>query len=459
VVVFAGCGRRAAPRSDGGGDSLPSGADAADGAQVRDDGGERPDARGADPGADGARADADGSATDAFHPPADGDGGDGSGAADGGSEAAGDTGGDGGPPPAGPVRVVNDPSHGCAWRMHGKMFCWGSNESSELGTGAMGPISTAVLVPGVDDVVDVGTANNGTQISHTCAVTGSGSVYCWGANMMGQIGDGTRMARPSPTLVPGIGDAVAIAVGGQHSCALHAGGTMACWGSDRSGELGVGDGIGVTPYLPAEVKGLASIVQIAAGDSHTCALLADHSAWCWGANAYGEVGNNYPVTAFAPVQVLDPGGQPMTDAVEITCGAQHSCARRLSGRISCWGADLYGQSGDGQYVSEQPVPVDVVSLPAGVVELSRQIATCARTAAGAIWCWGFQLDATGASIQPATPLAVPSQPEPAASMAGKCFVTAGERVYCWGLNGYGALGTGDTKDHPSPVLVDGLSSL
>ena len=169
--------------------------------------------------------------------------------------------------------------------------CWGINVQGQLGDGTMLERVGSVQVVGLTDVVAIaaGGSSSWNWSGHTCAIRSGGEVWCWGANADGQLGDGTTQARPSPTVVPGITDAVALAAGQGHSCALRTDQTVACWGSNEAGRLG--DGTRTRRLTPVAVVHLADAVSIAAGVGHTCAVLADGSARCWGDAGLGQLGD------------------------------------------------------------------------------------------------------------------------------------------------------------------------
>ena len=151
-----------------------------------------------------------------------------------------------------------------------------------LAAAAVQPLS---LVP-LDDVEAIAAGSD-----HTCALTVSGGVKCWGANWNGQLGNGTDYSRLTPVDVSGLSSGVAdIAAGWRHTCALTASGGVKCWGGNWNGELGVGSTAEVRS-TPVDVSGLSSgVADIAVGVYHTCALTASGGVKCWGANWYGQLG-------------------------------------------------------------------------------------------------------------------------------------------------------------------------
>ena len=184
---------------------------------------------------------------------------------------------------------------------------------------------------------------------------------CWGENYDGQLGDGTTTARPSPTAVPGLSGVTAIAAGFTHTCALLGDGTMRCWGDNIYGALG--DGTTTQRLSPVTVL-IGNVTQITTGGLFTCALLTTGTVECWGTNNNAQVGDGTMINRSTPASVTGLSG-----VVEIAtgAGADHTCARLSSGAVDCWGWNVYGQIGDGTTTTRSsPTPVSGL---AGVTHL------------------------------------------------------------------------------------------
>jgi alpha-tubulin suppressor-like RCC1 family protein len=306
---------------------------------------------------------------------------------------------------------------------------------------------------------------------HSCAVLADGSAACWGSDFLGQLGNGPAITDPQPTpspvALPAGRRAVSIAAGGLHACAILDDGSAACWGYDAEGQLGNGPGLTAEQPSPSPVAlplGRTA-VAISAGNLHTCAILDDGSAACWGSDGNGQLGNG-AVTGDqpAPSPVALPPGRT---AVAITAGHAHTCAVLDDGSAACWGFDALGEVGDGSGFSlEQPSP-SRVALPPGrtAVAISAGDAhTCALLDDGSAACWG--VDATGqlgngaavTGSQPSpTAVALPPGRRAVAITAGgahTCATLEGGSVACWGLDDHGQLGNGPvTGDQASPAAV------
>jgi alpha-tubulin suppressor-like RCC1 family protein len=190
--------------------------------------------------------------------------------------------------------------------------------------------------------------------SHTCALTKAGGAKCWGSNLSGEIGDGTKKTRLAPVDVKNLTSGVAaIAAGAEHTCALTTAGGVKCWGYNRWGEIG--DGTMTTRLAPVDVKNLTSgVAAIAAGAAHTCAVTAAGGAKCWSSNGNGVIGNGTTTDRRGPVDVVG-----LTSGVAaIAGGAAHTCALTAAGGVKCWGWNPFGQIGDGT-TTDRLTPVKV----------------------------------------------------------------------------------------------------
>jgi alpha-tubulin suppressor-like RCC1 family protein len=242
--------------------------------------------------------------------------------------------------------------------------------------------------------------------SHTCAVLSDGGVKCWGKNDKGQLGDGTTTNAPTPVAVSGLTNAKQVTAGGGHSCALLADRTAKCWGFDALGQLG--DGATTDTSKPVAVSGgIAGIVSIAAGGAHTCAALGV-GASCWGANPNGQLGNGSKTASSTPVPVS--GLSDTTGAIGIAAsGGAHSCAVLADITARCWGANTVGQLGDGT-TTDSTIPVAVGGLGGPVKMIATGVAhSCALLADATMQCWGnnvFGQLGDGTSKDSKTPVVV-----------------------------------------------------
>jgi len=318
-----------------------------------------------------------------------------------------------------------------------------------------------VLVAGLTHAAAGETSPSASAIAlgwiHTCALTGSGGVMCWGYNRHNELGDGTTIDRPSPAAVSGLSAGVrAITTGARHGCARTSGGVR-CWGYNYYGQLG--DGTNANRANAVDVSGLGSgVTAIAGGAFHTCALTAGGTVKCWGLNVSGQLGDDTEVERWTPVDVVGLGG----DAIAIAAGDSHSCAILRGGRVRCWGENLYGQLGDGT-THRRLTPVDVVGLSRGVTALSLGGRHSCAIVGGVVRCWGgnlFGQIGDGTRGRRLVPVRVAGLRADAIAIAvgdgHSCALTVSEGLRCWGYNGWGQLGDGTDVNRLSPVAVSGL---
>lgn len=257
-----------------------------------------------------------------------------------------------------------------------------------------------------------------------------------------------------------------VAAGGAHTCALTASGAAYCWGSGGSDQLGASapapcSGIGACSLVPLTVTGGLSFKQVVGGGAHTCALTSDGSAYCWGGNASGQLGDNSTTARTTPAAVTTTLKFSALDA-----GANHTCGLTSSGAVYCWGANSLGQLGDGTTTSRS-VPVAVSGpltfqlVTAGGFDIGH---TCGLTTGGAAYCWGDnQRGQLGTGTSDVAAHSSPAQVSGAltftALTAGlakhTCGFTSTGAAYCWGENAFGALGNGSATDSPVPTPVSG----
>ncbi len=276
--------------------------------------------------------------------------------------------------------------HTCALSIVGGVKCWGGNGYGQLGDGTMESKNTPVDVVGLSSGVAAIDAGNG---AYTCALTTAGGVKCWGHNGSGQLGDGTMESKNTPVDVVGLSSgATAINAGSTHTCALTMTGGVKCWGRNNSGQLGDGtSGDGTSKTTPVDVVGLGSgMAAIVANGDHTCALTTAGGVKCWGNNGFGQLGDGTMESKNTPVDVVGLG----SDVTSIVAGVSHTCALTTGGGIKCWGANGTGQLGDGTTGWDgKSTPVDVVGLGSGAAATAAGYhCTCALTTTGGVKCWG-----------------------------------------------------------------------
>lgn len=354
--------------------------------------------------------------------------------------------------------------HSCA-NEGGTLYCWGQNTDGEIGDGSQLNASFRQPVTGISNPASIGLG----QLT-TCACDQSGQAWCWGRNVEGELGTGGPSATSTkPVKVPGLTDCRQIAGGANHTCALHADGTVSCWGSNASGQLGQppanvpqtcaeGSGPGV-PCLPspARIAGLANVTAIGAGEQYTCALQADRTVVCWGDNSDGQLGDGTTTGRAAPAPVAGLG----TDVVELAVGRFFSCVRHQDGTVSCWGGGGSGQLGNGASASSSK-PVALAGIQDALqLGLGRDHA-CVLRDSGTVWCWGannFGQLGTGTTVGSTSPVQVVGLSQIGTLAVGSvhsCARSTGGQVFCWGQNLANQLGDGSATNRTAPVNVAGF---
>lgn len=204
-------------------------------------------------------------------------------------------------PLEGMVAVAAGSSHTLALRKDGTVWAWGKNNKGQLGDDTGDDRETPVLVKGLKGIVAIAAGAD-----HSLALKGDGTLWSWGKNESGQIGDKSVINRLAPVWVKAISGAAAIAAGENHSVALKGDGTVWSWGSNNAGQLGISEGTGTMRLVPVFVDGLSGITAIGAGSNHTFALKSDGTLWTWGSNSKGQLGDDSRDDRMVPAQVSIP---------------------------------------------------------------------------------------------------------------------------------------------------------
>ncbi len=372
----------------------------------------------------------------------------------------------------------------CALSTAGAAYCWGRGTSGELGNNSTSGRTTpaAVNTSGALSGKTVSQIAVGSQF--TCALDSAGGSYCWGADVSGQLGNpATALSSSVPEAVTS-NSTVTISAGQNQACAISSGGAAYCWGDDTYGELGNGTTTSTAQTSPVAVSTSGvlagvTLTQISAGSNYTCALSSAGVAYCWGQDNYGQLGNNTtsstpyssPVAVYTTTGVLSG-----VKLIQISAGNQHTCALATTGAVYCWGYDVDGELGNSSNTTTgAPVAVTTSGALSGVAitQVSvEHLGTCAVGANGAAYCWGYNTDGDlGNSSNSATnfPVAV----YPSGVLSGKfltqisgsalsaCAIDSTGKAYCWGSDTtYGQLGNGSTTTNSNvPVAVTTTGAL
>ncbi len=333
----------------------------------------------------------------------------------------------------------------------GPLKGWGWNNYGQLDSGVT--TDQAQATPeriSLSSVVSVGAGQY-----HSLAVRRDGSVWAWGKNTSGQLGNGTTAESASPVQVAGLTGAQAVAAGWDHSLALRDDGTVWAWGANYSGQLGNGS---TTPSLvPVQVTGLSGITAIAANRSQSFAVGADGTLWAWGYNGYGQLGDGTVVDQLSPVPVL-------SGVLQVAAGYLHTLALRSDGSVWAWGANYFGQLGRGTQTSSEPTPQMVAGLrPASAVGAGYDHSLVVA-ATGSVYAWGYNQYGQAADASLVEAVLAPEQVQGLTgivAVAGGLYhslaLTANGRVYGWGSDAHGQLGDGTANLEAQPVPTLGLA--
>ncbi|MGM0879873.1 MAG: fibronectin type III domain-containing protein [Bacillota bacterium] len=347
---------------------------------------------------------------------------------------------------SGVTMVAAGEAHSLALKEDGTVWAWGYG--LVLGHGSYFSSTTPVQVKDLEEVVMVAAGHD-----HSLALKSDGTVWAWGSSEYGNLGeDPDNRYRLTPIQVKGLSSIVAIAASGQHNLALKSDGTVWAWGNNGAGQLGNGT---VTDHLtyfttPAQVRGLDSVTAVAAGPGTSLAIKSDGTLWAWG----GNVGDGTTDLHSTPVQV-----QGLSSVVSIAT-AGHSLAVKSDGTLWAWGGNYHGQLGDGT-TTDRTIPVQVQSLSSVAAIAADEWHSLALKSDGTVWEWGCNLK--GGECYESDIRNTPVQVQDLSSAVGiaagyehSLAVKSDGTVWAWGWNGSGQLGDAARSYHSTPVQVLGL---
>lgn len=337
----------------------------------------------------------------------------------------------------------------CALMTNGTIECWGDNSSGQLGGGSNSTEPVPInYISGTWQYLFNGGAGN-----HMCAIKSDGSLWCWGLNGSGQIGNNSTTDAPTPVQVGSDTTWAAGSVGYNSTCAIKSNGTLWCWGDNTYGQLGNGS----TDASLVPVQNTLTGVATVSADEHACALKTDNTVWCWGKGTGGELGDGNGASSSSPVQVT--GSWLAVTAGQRNPGDRgHTCGLKSDSTLWCWGDwDFRGP------VSGDTAPVQVPGGELWASVTTGPWSTCAiKSADASLWCWG---DSYHGHLGNGT--TGPDQATPQAVTGGHAWLTSVQThdsacgiltdlsTWCWGAQNPGVIGVaGAPGANPDPLPLN-----
>ncbi|MFN9069131.1 MAG: RCC1 domain-containing protein, partial [Bdellovibrionales bacterium] len=288
----------------------------------------------------------------------------------------------------------------------------------------------------------------------TCGLDTSGSVYCWGFNEKGQLGDGSTnfSTKPKKINLSGIVD---IFSGESHTCAIGANGSLWCWGDNRDGQIGNNDSNGSAVLNPFQAIN-SGVISGTAGKGHTCVVMDSGALKCWGDGNEGQLGLGDGESYLTPQTIVSSG------IVGVAAGTWHTCYLKITGKVDCFGNNSFYQLGLGN-TTTQYSPVEVINSGANYIAAGSQ-KTCVIMSSNELRCWGLNTEGSvgngggnGGYVQ--TPTFIQNNVKSVIiDSAHACSLDLNNIVRCWGQNAFGALGNSSTTSSDIPVIASSVSN-
>ncbi|MGE5328107.1 MAG: Calx-beta domain-containing protein [Deltaproteobacteria bacterium] len=362
----------------------------------------------------------------------------------------------------GVIAIAAGASHSVALKSDGTVWTWGLNANGQLGDNSTDQKLTPTQITGVNGIAAISAGQ-----AHTAVLKTDGTAYAWGYNEYGQLGDGTASQRIAPVSISGLNDTISIASGANHTIVLKADGTVWTCGYNSNGQLG--DSTTTNRYILVQVSGLNlkkllaqgnnMIKQIAAGVSHTVVLKADGTVWAWGSNEYGQLGNNTGTSSSIPVQVSS-----LTKVSAVAAGGNHTIALKRDGTVWTWGKNISGQLGDST-VTQRNTPVQVPGLTGITAIAGGENHTLAVKSDGTVWAWGLNDEGQLGD----NTLTQRNSPVQVSGLTGVVSIAGGSKhsvslrddgtVWTWGNNALGQLGNVTGAQSKIPVQMTGATGV
>jgi alpha-tubulin suppressor-like RCC1 family protein len=358
-----------------------------------------------------------------------------------------------------PAKAVTAPSSNiggmhksvCTIVSNGTIECWGDNTSGQLGGGSNATEPVPInYIAGTWQYLF-----NGGAGDHMCAIKSNGTLWCWGHNDSGQLGNNSTTNAVTPVQVGSDSTWIAGSVGFNSTCAIKSNGTLWCWGDNSYGQLGNGS---IDASLVPAQSTQSGVATVSVADEHACAVTTAATLWCWGKGTTGELGDGSHLSSSSPVQVTGSWTAVTAGQTNPEGSPGHTCALQTNSTLWCWGsADEFPSKGP---VSDTSVPVEV---PGGGLWRSVTTgpwSTCAiKSADASLWCWG---DSYRGHLGNGT--TSPSRSTPQAVTGGHAWLTSVQThdsacgiltdlsIWCWGAQNNGVIGVADAPGaNPDPL--------
>ncbi|HKR03709.1 MAG TPA: T9SS type A sorting domain-containing protein [Bacteroidia bacterium] len=335
-------------------------------------------------------------------------------------------------------------------------MAWGYNYEGELGIGNnISNYNYPVTVSSLSGAISIAGG-----YEHSIALKNDSTVWAWGGNVNGQLGNGNNINSNIPVQVSSLAGITAIAGGGYHSLALQNDSTVWTWGNNSSGQLGNGT-TGGSNNVPIQVTGLTGVIAIAGGGAHSLALKNDGTVWAWGFNSYGALGNGTNTDSNIPIQVSS-----LTGITVIAGGgvSSHSIALKNDGTVWAWGYNGSGELGNGT-LNDSNVPVQISSLTGITAIAGGGAHSLVLKSDGTVWACGENSNGAlgnGTNTSSLIPVQVSSLTSITAIAGGFHHSLALKNdgtTWAWGYNLFGQLGDSNYIDSNIPVQITGLCSV
>jgi len=283
------------------------------------------------------------------------------------------------------ISIAGGYLHSVALKSDGTVWAWGNNTYGQLGDDSAADKTIPTEIDGISNVSAIASG-----YYHTIVLKSDGTVWTWGDNSFGQLGNGTNNNSSAPVKVTGLNNdthlVISIAGGYWHSIALKSDGSVWTWGNNIHGQLG--DGTTANKNTSVQVDGLTDVIAIAGGYYHTAALKSDGTVWTFGDNYYGQLGNKTNNDSNVPTQMFEINDVLIGDVIAIACGGGHTICLRTDGSVWTCGSNYDGQLGDETY-EDKDKAVQVSSISGVVTAIAGGLwHTIAMRSDGTVWTWG-----------------------------------------------------------------------